>query len=278
MLEDGMEIESERSDVSRSTVPFFAIAFAATWLLQLPAVLALNGVAPGPVERFMVLVGLGAFGPTLAAILASRIEAGREGTRALFAQLRSFRVHPGWYVIALALPGSIFVAGMAVHALFGGGGPWVYPPVDGQRIAAMIVFSVGEEIGWRGFALPRLQERYGPLPASFILGIAWCLWHLPMFFLAGVTTPRILLLMIPFFVAGTVVFTWIYNRTGQSLVLAIVAHMGAHLNNSHQALPGNVTPFLVHTVAYVVVAVALVIGDRGAWRAPYPIERNRRSH
>ncbi len=199
MLEYGLGMRSAAARVTRGTVPFFATAFAITWLLQLPAVLVLSGVLPGPFERFMVLVGLGALGPTFAAIVASRIEARGEAMRALFGQLRAWRVHPGWYLVALALPGTIFVGGMAVYALFGGSdaGPWFYPPNNDQRIAAMIFFSVGEEIGWRGFALPRLQERYGALPASLILGIAWALWHIPMFLLAGTASPGILLGAVP---------------------------------------------------------------------------------
>jgi membrane protease YdiL (CAAX protease family) len=156
------------------------------------------------------------------------------------------------------------VAGRAVYSLFGGGnaGPWLYPPASAERIAAMIFFSVGEEIGWRGFALPRLQERYGPLIASLILGFVWGLWHIPMFLIAGLSPGTIAMLILLFMPAGSLVFTWIYNHTRGSLLLAILVHMGAHLNNSHQALPGNVTPAVIHTVAYCFVALVLVLGDR----------------
>jgi membrane protease YdiL (CAAX protease family) len=214
----------------------------------------------------MAGVGLSAFGPMFGAMLVSRMEGGG-GIRALFRPLRDWRVNVGWYLVALLVPGATFAAGMAVNGLFGGTGPWFYVPENAARVTALVVFSFGEEIGWRGYALPRLQERYGPLQASAILGFFWCLWHIPMFMLAGLPL-SLMPLLILFFIPGTVFFTWIYNRTRAGLPLAIVAHMGTHLNNSHRALPGNVTPLVVHTAGYIVLAAALVLFDRKAWRRP----------
>jgi uncharacterized protein len=270
MLEQPVVKSASGIEVTRGTVPFFVATFGITWFLQLPAVLAMSGVIAGPIERFMPLVGLGAFGPLLAAVLVSRFEPGGAGAGAPFRPLRIWRVRVGWYLVALCLPGAIFVAAMGAYRLFGGGdaGPWFYPPTDGQRLAAMIVFPVGEEIGWRGFALPRLQERYGPLNASLMLGALWGFWHVPMFLLAGIT-PGTFVILIPSFLAGSLVFTWIYNRTPAGLLLVILAHVGTHLNNSHRALPGNVTPVVIHTVAYCVVALALMLGDRKGWQRPH---------
>jgi membrane protease YdiL (CAAX protease family) len=249
---------------SRKTALFFVAALGITWSLQLPALLAHLGLVPGPIERFLILVGLGAFGPLLAAVLASRLESGGRGVAVLFGPLRTWRVGVGWYLLALALPGAIFVAGRGVYSLLGGadGGPFFYPPRTAERIAAMFFFSIGEEIGWRGFALPRLEERYGALVASLILGFVWGLWHIPMFVIAGLSPGTIAMLIVLFLPAGSVVFTWMYDRTRGSLLIAILLHMGAHLNNSHQALPGNVTPAVIHTVAYCAVALVLVLADR----------------
>ncbi len=250
------------------TAFFFVAAFALTWLPQLPALLALWGVLPGPFERYMPLGGLGAFGPMVAAILAARRESGRDGVRALFRPLKTWRVGALWYPTALLLSGAILVAALAVYRALGGHytGPWVYPPSDAQRLVAMVVFPIGEEIGWRGFALPRLQRRYGPLLASVVVGLAWGLWHGPMLALAGITDPLTLVTMVPFFLAGSVVFTWVYNRTRGSLLIAVLLHMGTHLSNSHRSLPGDATPALLHTVGFCVVALVLVLADRRAWR------------
>lgn len=246
----------------RSTVPFFAAAFGITWLLQLPAVLAQIGILPGPVERYMLPAGLGAFGPLLAALLVARFEPG--GVRALLRPLGIWRVGAGWYAVALGLPAAIFLAGMAVYSLFGGdAGPWLYPPADGQRIAAMIVFPIGEEIGWRGLAQPRLQRRHGALVASLLVGVGWALWHLPMFLLAGLP-PSLILISIVLIVASSVVYGWLYNRTQGSLLLAILFHAGGHLNNPSQALPGNVTPFVIYTAAFVVAAGVVAFTSRNA--------------
>jgi membrane protease YdiL (CAAX protease family) len=257
-------------DRDRRTGPFFVAAFGITWVLQLPALLVTLGLVAGPIERFMLPLGLGAFGPLLAAVLISRITSGTEGLRALFRPLRTWRVGAGWYVVALLLPGAIFVAGAAVYELVGRGdaGPWFYPPLGAERIAAMICFSFGEEIGWRGYALPRLQARYGGLRASLILGVVWGVWHLPMLLIAGLAARPMVVVVLLFMPAGSVVFTWLFNRTRGSLLLAVLLHMGAHVNNSHQALPANVVPVYIHTAAYCVVALALVLLDRQSWPRP----------
>src|SRR5882757_7946207 len=148
MLEPTLSVEADGEEPRRGTVLFFVAAFGITWLLQAPALLAMHGVLSGPPARFMLLVGLGAFGPMLAAILASSVEAGREGVRELFRALRPRSVGAGWYVLALLAPGATFVVGMAAYRVLGGteGGPWFYLPTDPPRIVALIFFSVGEEI------------------------------------------------------------------------------------------------------------------------------------
>lgn len=257
--------------MKRGALLFFILAFAITWLLQLPGVLALDGVIPGPFERFMPLVGLGALGPTFAAILVARREPG--GVRALFRQLGIWRVSPIWYAVALFGSGVVFTGGMAVYSFFGhDAGPWWYPPNEAPRIIALVMFPLGEEIGWRGFAQPRLQARFGAVRASVLLGVLWCAWHVMMFHLAGIPL-WFLGAMAPFYIAGSIFFTWIWNRTGGSLLLAVLAHVGAHLNNSNRPLPGNATPAIVHTVGFVVLALVLLAVDRRA----FPREASARS-
>jgi len=255
---------------TRSTLIFFAAAFGISWSLQLPAVLAQRGLIAGPVEAYLLPAGLGAFGPLPAALLALRTEPRSGGARALFRQLAEQRPSAAWCLLALTLPGAILVAGLAVYSLFAPHdvGPWLYPPRNAQHVLALFLIPVGEELGWRGFAFPRLQARLGALPASLLLGALWALWHLPVLLLAGVT-PGALLCMFPFFIAGSVVFTWLYSHGG--LLLAVLAHMGAHLNNSHQALPGDLTPLVVHTLAYALAAIAVVLLDRRAFPGPSPL-------
>jgi uncharacterized protein len=252
---------------SGGTLLFFAVTYAITWTLQLPAVLAQRGVIAGPVDRFMPLVGLGALGPLLAAVLVARFAQGGGGVRALFARLRIWRVGAGWYAVALGYGAAASLVGTAVYLLFHGGGDvqWLYPPRDAQRIAALVIFPIGEEVGWRGFALPRLQARYGALPASLLVGVGWGLWHVPMFLIAGIS-PVTFLVSGVMLLAGSILFTWIYNHTKGSLLLAILVHAGAHLNNPNQVVPANITPLVIYTVAVCAFA-GLALLDRKAWSA-----------
>jgi membrane protease YdiL (CAAX protease family) len=135
----------------------------------------------------------------------------------------------------------------------------------------MIVVPIGEEPGWRGFALPRLQRRYGALAASLYLGVAWALWHTVMFVLQGAALGTFLL-MCANILAGSVVFSWLYNRTRGSLLIALCAHLGAHLNNPTHALPGQITPFVIYTFALALLAAALVGIDRKLWSRTQPVD------
>ena len=254
--------------MTRSIVVFFVVAFGFTWGVQLPALLATWGLTQGPPERFLPLSGLGAFGPLVAAVVAARAEGQPGGVRDLFRSLGRWRVHPGWYVVALLGSGALFIVGRALYVLFGGSdaGPWIYPPVEPPRIVAMIFFPLGEEVGWRGYAQPRLQERIGALGASAVIGTLWCFWHLVMFLVSGVSATT-LVAMLPFFIGGSVAFAWVYNRTRGSLLIAVLAHVGAHLNNTNRALPANVTPVVIHSVAFVVAALVIVAFDRSLGRS-----------
>ena len=246
------------------TVLFFLLALAITWGLQLPALLAHEGLIDGPPDRYMALVGLGAFGPMLAAMITASVEG--TGVKALFRPMATWRVPARWYVAALGLPGAIFVVAAAGWNTLGHREPLVYAPDNAAFVAAAIVFPIGEEIGWRGFALPRLMTKMGPLGASVVVGLVWTLWHVPMLTLQGVR-PSLYFVFAPFMIGGSVLFTWIYRHTHGSLLLAVLTHVGAHLDNPGHAMPARYTPIVIHTVAYVALAMALVTVDRTAWGA-----------
>jgi membrane protease YdiL (CAAX protease family) len=244
---------------------FFVITFVITWGTQLPAALAKLGLIAGPFERWAPFLGLGLFGPMVAAMVVARGEAG--GVRALFGQFRQWRTSVGWYLAALLLPGAALTLGLAAYRIAGGVdvGQWFWIPSDPQRIVAMLLIPFTEEIGWRGYALPRLQARLGPLHASLLLGVLWGIWHFPMFVVQEVPMPLVPLSLV-YFAAGSIVFTWLCNRSGSLLPMAVVAHAGAHLDNSMASIPGTSVPFLAQLAVYVVVAGVLVRVDRKAWR------------
>lgn len=253
--------------MTNRTARFFVVALGFTLLIQLPAVLARYGVINLGVEALLPLLGLSAFGPTVAAIDCARREPG--GLRDLRDRLFNWRVGASWYGVAIFGLMAAHVVGTAVYFAFGGRDvAWVYLPEKPEHFAGLIVFPIVEEIGWRGYALPRMQRLHGPVKATLLLAAGWAAWHL-MMFLYVATTTTVFAAQVVNILVGSFVFTWVFNRTRGSLLLAILLHVGAHLNNPTHAMPDAI-PFFIYTGSIAVVAVALLWFDKPAWRAGTP--------
>ncbi len=251
---------SEAGPFSDRVAPFFALAFGVTWALQIPGVLAQEGLLPGDPAAYLPFAMLGIFGPLVAAVILSAREGGRPAVRALFASLLRWRVHPLLYVAALALPAGLLSLGLLGMRSAGYEGALAYPPAAAQ-LPVIAVIAVAEEVGWRGYALPRLTRRYGAFVASVVIGVAWTAWHIPMFLGQGVPLDT-LPVMLLFFVGGSLWFTWLVRRGGGSVLLAVLAHAGAHLNNSHASLPEDSLPLLVAAVVYACLGLGVARLDR----------------
>lgn len=255
---------SAEASGGRGLVSFFILTFAITWGLQLPGVFAKWGLLPGSADAYMPLIVLGVLGPSLAAWLVLRQAGGAGSRRALFRQAWPRGTQLAWLLLALVLPGALLSGPLFVRHLLGGQGPLLYPPQHAGALIAAIVISLGEEYGWRGFALPRLCERFGRVWGSILLGLVWTVWHVPMFL--GVDVPAGAYPLMPLtFLGGSLVFTWLYYRSGACIYVAIAAHVGTHLNNSHQPVAETTTPLLLHGLAWVAFALLLLAFDRKFW-------------
>jgi uncharacterized protein len=213
---------------------------------------------------------LALFGPAVAALIAARLAAGREGVGALRRRTTRWRVPPVYYLAAVGLPLVAYVIGLAVYVLLGNPAPEV---PGGITIVGLVLFVlvIGEEIGWRGFMLPVLLGRTSPLLASGVTGIAWALWHAPLYFLPGMPSfgdPY--LAFVAWVLPLTFVLTWLWLRTA-SVIIATVAHGSANL------VSGLVLPlddpglrFLFSGLGFTVVAVVLVFLSRREFLASPP--------
>lgn len=166
-------------------------------------------------------------GPLVAALIVTATGEGWSAVKELLRRVVRAKVGPRWYAMAFGLPVALVVASVAVNALFGA--PWPtsaqlagWPEMIEKFIFIFLFIALGEEPGWRGFMLPRLQARHGPLLVSLILGAVWAVWHLPL--LGNEFKPdQILPFLISVF-AATVVITRLFNGSGGSVLLPMLMH------------------------------------------------------
>jgi uncharacterized protein len=251
-------MQSDASPPSRDLLAFFVLACLITWVCAAPMSWALIQHAT-PSEGAMAMGGLSAFGPTLAAVIVARR---RREARGVF---RPWRTHPGWVLLALLSPMLLqLVAVLIEKALGGSPSAWVHLPAAPEHYAAMIVFSVGEEFGWRGYAHPRMVARFGPVTGSLLLGLGWALWHL--MFLVSPQTGRfepLLIVMMVSLLLWSVIYAWLLQRGRGSLAIAIALHMGAHLDNATRIDPGELR---LRVITLIVVGIAAVLAARSLQR------------
>lgn len=262
---------------------YFVIAFAGMWALVWPMALIPN--LPDPI--FLILFVLNAFtGPALAAFVVTAAAEGRAGVNDLLRRCVRWRVAPHWYLVALtanlvvwllaytAVTGSNLLGAAAAHW------PLLLSVFLPRMLLGLIIPSLGEEPGWRGFALPHMQARYGPVPATLLLGFLHGVWHLPALF-----TPLLGPFTVPGFIAfvltatfATTIYTWVFNHTRQSVLIAMLIHassnaastyLGTLLDQAGVVLPESgwlgtlIAQGWLNVIAYGAVALLLITLTRG---------------
>src|SRR4051794_28704608 len=246
---------------------FFLMTYLMTWALWLPLVILQDRTPPA---LDLVLRVLGSSVPSaLAILLVARLQ-GRAEVRRLLRRLLIARVAVGWYAAVVALT-ALAVVAVWVSTLFGFPTPVVAVTIPG--LLSVFLFSIfpgsalGEELGWRGFALPRLQARRSALAASLIVGTVWGTYHLPLFLLGSPTRPFALFL--PFALSCVIMsifYTWMYNGTRGSLFIAVLLHAATNLPLTivYAPLGERVLPAFWLFDALLGLAAAVLIARTGA--------------
>ncbi len=216
---------------NRRALPlYFILTYLISWLIWLPLVLAAQNWVDREFSPY--LHALGYMGPLFAALIVTGVSQHLPGIKHLLSGLIRYRVNWRWYAFALLVPLLMFMLAAILNFviirewpdwqdygrmdnLFPGAG------LGGTAVLHFLMVWLGEEVGWRGFALPRLQLKYTPLRATFVLSVLWGCWHMPTFLfeyslLEGVSI-ALFFTLVTFPIA--VVYTWLYNGTGGSLLI-----------------------------------------------------------
>ena len=250
-------------------IAFFVLAYALSWIILVPAGLGLLPDSAG------VLAWVAPFGPAVSAFVVTALTGGKLAVGRLLRRMIQWRVGVGWYLLVLfgvplvELLGAFIVLGSVPLDDLAQNWPLIFSSYLPQVLVAVVVIGLAEETGWRGFALPRLQEWRGPLVGTAVLAVVWAMWHLPNLLFGGYTGASYALWLAQC-LAVAFIYTWVYNNTGGSILLAALLHAAINMGSGLVAglVPGLEDAFNVHlygaiALAFTVVAVVLVVATRG---------------
>lgn len=232
-------------------VAYFVLVFGIEWLL----VFTLSSRLPP-----MIALLIGSWLPNSVGLLVTGVAGGQVGLRKLLSKVVLWRISPKWYVIALFMPITIAFITIILYMLIGNPLPDFAPTNQLLLIILIAVFTgaMGEELGWRGTALPRLQARWNALISSLILGVLWGLYHLPSFLLSGMPLQNLPLL--PFMLAAlglSIIISWTFNQTCGSLITAFLYHFAFNFIGNATSI--FVVPALFWLFAGICSLVAIVV-------------------
>ena len=251
------------------------LMFALTW----PIDLANSGIVPIQIP-FIVYLFLG-WGFIFASVIMTGLTLGKDGVVALLKRYVQWRAGWQWYLAAFLLTPSLIVLAVYLNAALIGVSP-DFSTVMAHKIfgelATLPLFilpfflvdliSNGEEIGWRGYALPRLQTRYSALTSTLILGVIWGFWHLPKYLSHWNTVS--FAWFIVHAMAYAVILTWLYNNTKGSLLLVAISHAssntaGVFMPMANTVSGENMSAYVIFVLLEVITAVMIVIGNGAEW-------------
>ncbi len=269
---------SNRSRGSFALATFVVLTFGWTWSLW-------TAGAALPAQQATVatvLIVASAFGPGLAGVATVALFDGLAGVKWWSKRCLHWRIGWGWYAIAAIVPVGVMAMALALYAAMGSAAP--PSPAMGNGLLVFLIFvqilvlggPLGEEFGWRGYALPALTERMGWRWASLCVGLAWAFWHLPLFWMPGMAQAN--LPMVPFLastVALSVVFARLSVNTRFSVLPAIVLHWS--VNAGSWVIPvtpqGGVTQPYFLVVGLLVVIAAVVFLKPGPHPSPQGLQQ-----
>ena len=253
-----------------SILSYVLLAYGITWLIALPLVLSYLGIIA--LEIPFALHYILPFGPMLSALIVTAVMSGTSGPREILTRMSKWRVKPIWFLIALISVWILYFVSSTIIVLIGQ--PWpdlsifgnvLYLPYltfVGAWLLWTFTFGIGEETGWRGFLLPRLQVKYGPLTASLIVSIIWAGWHIPMF-LYNENLIALGLMGTIFWVIGlmfgSILLTWLYNSSKGSILMTALWHgtynlFTAAAGQAAGLSSGIISMFVMIWVVFIVVA------------------------
>lgn len=256
---------------TRPLATYFVLAIAISWALWLPRIASVQGWIDYDVAEWWHYAG--AAGPIAAAAIVAAMSEGRRGLARLFGQYSPRRVSPRWLVFAAGSVIALFAVGLVAHRIVEGAWPAGSEIAKTSNLPALglpltfavhlLTFGIGEEAGWRGYALPRLQDRHPALRATLLLAGPWLLWHLPTFFenesfeamapvnLAGWAVGLIL---------GGIVLAWLYNSGRGSLVTVAVWHGLFNTLVASEAAADVIAPVITMGVMLMALAAIWLAG------------------
>jgi membrane protease YdiL (CAAX protease family) len=246
---------------------FLLIAFGVSWAIWAPLVVGLPALSE---RAAWAVYYAGVVGPAAAALICAAL--GSPVTLgALAGRITRWKVSPVWYLAAVLLPLTTRSAAVAAVALFDDAARSVAFRPLGSILgvtAIMVLLVPFEEIGWRGYLLPLLQRRYGPFASSIIVGIIWALWHLPLAW--GITgfqqsdQPwRYMTLFALTIIPISCLATWLFNRTGESVMLVSLFHIAVNLGDFVLLLPSRTGERVLLTTTVSMALVVAAIWWRG---------------
>ena len=265
---------------AKAVVAFFVLAHAVSWAWVIPWAATGHTVRQGdgwPTHLPSLL------GPLLAALAVTAWTSHGRGVRDLVGRVGRWRIGWRWWLAVLS-PLAFFFVVLGVMAAVGGGlpaggdfarfsGVSAGLGIPGVALVVIVVGGFGEETGWRGYALPQLQRRFGPITASVIIAVLWASWHIPQFFFVD-SYKDFSLPMLPVFVfgltCGAIVWTWVYNHTGSILAVAVWHGIYNATGATKAATGGSGTIAAAMWTFVVVHAIVLLVLDRQARRAGRP--------
>jgi membrane protease YdiL (CAAX protease family) len=265
----------------RSLFPYLAITFGLAWSIVGLLILFPDQTASvfGELSAKNPLFILAVYSPAIAAFTLVLHSGGLSGFRRYFSRILLWKAPWGWYAFLLAGIPILYYGGAALKGnLFTAPFPFSNGYELVSALAFMLVLGPIEEFGWRGLALPLLQQRYAPIYAGLIVGAIWGAWHLPAFFLSGV--PQSAWSFFPFFVGSIsvgVIVTPLFNASGGSILLPLLLHW--QLNNPifPDAAPHDTILFVATAIVVAIINRKTMFSREGAVTEVIPKSRIRRA-